>query len=212
MELVNIIDIDNSHFIGYMSKDRLFWGFHVNTLKNILENTKTNPYNLQDFPREFLETFKNLNVIESKQVQVKLPLNIQLQQRCVEVFQLIDNLDNYTKCEWFLRLRLRSLKYLYKYFEDMWVYRLQLSNEDKKKYINEENGVNPFIVPIVEIFKWTNHYKIANLILDIFKRFVTEGQTKSDRNTASKWILSCLTLVSQDASLALPWLYQAAYF
>jgi len=212
MEFVDIVSISNRDFIGYKEADDLYWGFHVNTLNNVINNTQVNPYNLKEFPTEFLKNFKNIYEESKTPIILKLPPHTHLQQKCVEIFQIIDNLDNYTKCNWFLDLNIRKLKHLYKYFEDMWNYRLGLSLEDKKKYINETIGINPFIFKVADVFKWSNYYKIAHLILDIFKRFVTEGQTRSDNNTASKWILSSLTLVHQDASLTCPWLFQAAYF
>ena len=212
MEFVDIPEISNKNFIGYKGGDNLYWGFHVTTLNNVINHTSVNPYNLKEFPENFLKNFKNIYEESKTPTILTLSPHTHLQQKCVEIFQIIDNLDNYTKCNWFLDLNISKLKYLYKYFEDMWMYRLGLSLEDKKKYINETTGGNPFIIKDVEVFKWTNYYKIANLILDIFKRFVTEGQTRSDNNTASKWILSSLTLVHQDASLACPWLFQAAYF
>ena len=55
-----------------------------------------------------------------------------------------------------------------------------------------------------------SNYTLAYILLNEFKRLLTEGKTIGDRTTASHWILSGITLVNRDARNALPWLYQSA--
>lgn len=207
MELENINTIVNQKFISYVDTKGLYWGFHVTTLYNLLKHNSKNPYNCQEIPDIVKINFKSLNYVV-KSVKKKLTKSEELQQKCVAIFQKIDNLNNYTKCSWFLSLNLVELKSLYYFIYDMWNYRLNLSLDEKKKYVN---GQQLFKIQYKIIKKYTNHYNISNIILGIFDRLLTEGQTESDRSTAANWVLSALTLVNHDARLALPWLYQAAY-
>ncbi len=93
--------------------------------------------------------------------------------------------------------------------EDLWNYRLQLSNNDKMKYTKDGKL---FTIDIHKIAKMNDKYKLANIILDEFEKLICDGKTESDRATACQWILSGLTLVHQDARDTLPWLYQSAHY
>ena len=207
MELQKIDTIANNKFISYMDAAGLYWGFNIKTFHNLLKYKSKNPYNCKEIPEIVKTNFKKIKfIIEDN--KKKLNRSDQLQQKCVDIFQKIDNLNNYTKCSWFLNLNLVELKSLYYFIFDMWNYRLNLSSEEKKKYIN---GPELFSIQYKIIKTYTNYYKISNIILGIFDRLLTEGQTESDKSTAANWILSSLTLVNLDARLAFPWLYQAAY-
>ena len=181
-----------------------------------LKYNKINPYSTNSISNKVIEkfdiltkTFNNNIKSEPSEKDSNLINNkyIKLQQQCVDVFQLIDNLNNYTKCSWFLSLSQLRLKSLYQFMEDMWNYRLSLTNDQKLNYIS--NGIL-FNIPFADIKKNKNYYTIAYILLNEFKRLLTEGKTIGDRTTASHWILSGITLVNRDARNALPWLYQSA--
>ena len=119
----------------------------------------------------------------------------------------MDNLKNYTKCKWFLDLNTAYLKELYKQMEDIWNYRLNLSDSDKLRYV--KNG-KLFEMSVTKYYKINNINRLRKILLYNFRKLVTEGVTESDRSTASQWILSGLTLVSIDARNTFPWLFQSA--
>ena len=119
----------------------------------------------------------------------------------------MDNLKNYTKCKWFMELNIYELKELYKQMEDIWNYRLNLSENEKKNYVSTGKL---FILPVFKFLKINNINKLRKILLDNFRKLITEGKTISDRTTASQWILSGLTLVNYDARDSLPWLFQSA--
>jgi len=210
MELMNTLEIPNKAFFSYKDSSNLYWGFHIETFKNIQKYNMSNPYNMREISEE---TKKQFNKLGNNHGNIKIKFNIKdkyliLQEKCITIFQKIDNLNNYTKCSWFLDLSPLSLKKLYYFLFDLWNYRLNLSESSKHKYLTSF----PLFNIKYEVFKkYTNYYKIAHIILDIFDRLVSEGNTESDKNTAANWILSVLTLVNTDARNALPWLYQAAF-
>ncbi len=203
-ELQDISTIKNKNFISYRDKENLFWGFHINTFYNIINY---NPYNIKPIPEKIKNNFKKLNYLNSQKT-ITHSKSSALQQRCINIFQKIDNLDNYTKCEWFLNLERHHLKNMYYFLFDMWNYRLGLSIDDRKKYIT---NMPLFNIRHEVLKKYNSYFEIANTILDVFDKLLTEGQTKADKATSANWILSVLTLVNQDARNAYPWLYQAAY-
>lgn len=208
-DLESIERIQRSKFFSY-TENGLCWGFHVNTLSNICTTTLKNPYNLEPISNKIVERFHALGIILNTHASV--PPNTQskalnLQQKCIKTFQLMDSLNNYTKCEWFLELTLPHLRELYTQMEDLWNYRLSLTKTDKKRYINS----GPiFALTKTTIKEMNDYYNLAHIILNEFDRLLLEGKSVGDRTTASHWILSGFTIVHLDARAAFPWLYQSA--
>tara|TARA_B100000575_G_C23137730_1_gene661347 strand:- start:1660 stop:2676 length:1017 start_codon:yes stop_codon:yes gene_type:complete len=211
--LENITDISIGEYFGYKDQSNIYWGFNISTFKELLQFNFNNPYNTIAFSDGVKERFNKLLSLYEKNSTVKIPCEVvkdpyvKLQQKCVEIFQIMDGLKQYTQCRWFLDLNLHQLKELYKQVEDIWNYRINLSPQEKCKYVTDGKL---FIYNNNYIQKINSKLKLANIILDNFKRLVTEGQTVEDRTTGSLWILSGLTIVSNDARNALPWLFQSA--
>lgn len=209
---IELSDIPLNEYFSYTDMNRNVWGFHIATFKELITNQSTNPYNTQDIPEYAIHMFNKLiSRFDKKSIQIKQDIitcpNILLQQRCIYIFQIIDSLNQYTQCKWFLELNLKQLKELYKQVEDIWNYRLQLTNEDKLNYVHDGKL---FVHNIHTINAYTSRIKLANIILDNFQKLVTEGKTTQDRTTGALWILSGLTIVSLGARNAFPWLFQSA--
>ena len=216
INLQSIYDVSIDNYFSFIEND-IYWGFSIDSFKHILKYNYTNPYSTKELSNKVIDRFDILNKpIKNPNKKCKITKGdtefinhkyIKLQQECVHVFQLIDELNNYTKCSWFLSLSLLKLKSLYRFMEDLWNYRLNLTKEQKLNYIS--NGIL-FNIPFADIKKNKSYYNIAYTLLKEFKRLLIEGKTKSDKTTASHWILSGITLVDQDARNSLPWLYQSA--
>jgi hypothetical protein len=208
-----IEDIDLNEFFSYKDCNKLYWGFKTNTFKEIIKRDINNPYSTLEIPDKIKQKFNILLLEIEKYKKVVIPKeniinkDVKLQQKCIDIFQKMDNLKNYTKCEWFLTLNIAQLKELYKQMEDLWSYRLNLNNVQKLKYITDGKL---FTLSVSKFNKLNNRYTIANIILDEFNRLITEGQQEADRATGCQWILSGLTLVNLDARNSLPWLFQSA--
>lgn len=196
-------------FFSY-TEDKLYWGFHVNTFSNISSTNLKNPYNLEPISNKTVERFHTLRAklnIHTPELPSARSKAIDLQQKCINTFQRMDRLHNYTKCEWFMDLTLPHLRELYIQMEDLWNYRLSLTKTDKKRYINS----GPiFALAKTTIKGMTDYYELAHIILNEFDRLLLEGKSVGDRITASHWILSGFTIVHLDARSAFPWLYQSA--
>jgi len=215
---INDVPIDN--YFSFI-ENNIHWGFSMDSFKYILKYNQTNPYSTKEISNKAVHRFSILretinntnnkmdkkNKKNKKDTRLMNNKRIKLQQECIQVFQIIDELNNYTKCSWFLSLPLPSLKALYVFMEDMWNYRLNLTKEQKLDYIR--NGIL-FNISHADIKKNKNYHNVAYILLNEFKRLLTEGKTTSDKTTASHWILSGLTLVNLDARNALPWLFQSA--
>ena len=211
LSLTPINQIPIKNYFSY--QDKQIWAFDIVTFKELVNNDMNNPYNTLKIPDEVINLFHTLlkNVEHKESIKIEKPIiedeTIIIQQECVEIFQLMDNLKNYTKCKWFLDLNTAYLKELYKQMEDIWNYRLNLSDSDKLRYV--KNG-KLFEMSVTKYYKINNINRLRKILLYNFRKLVTEGVTESDRSTASQWILSGLTLVSIDARNTFPWLFQSA--
>lgn len=214
----SINEISPSDLFTFRDDARMHWGFHVATFQEFIKTSQINPYNTLPLLPEVLQAFTTfLRFTEQQrhqQIQIQIaPLDtspsFQLQQHCIQVFQKMDALKQYTQCEWFLDLHLHQYKKLYQAMEDLWHYRLPMSREERKRYIPHGDV---FSIPIFRILRMANKYEVATLLLTDFNRLVSEGITEADRTTAALWILSGLTMVSYSARNALPWLFQSAYY
>ena len=212
LKFTKIEDIGVYDFFSFKDNN-LYWGFDILSLKMLITKNMNNPYTTMSICDTVKEKFKNL--IKKLEKTKTLELNkfksenkfILIQQECIRIFQLMDSLKNYTKCKWFLDLNLIELKELYKQLEDIWNYRLNLSNSDRLLYTTDGKLFN---ISVQKFYKINNIYTAQKELLSVFKILVSDGKHESDRSTASQWILSALTLVHEDARSSLPWLYQSA--
>lgn len=208
-----IKDIPNKDMFTYRDTNNNYWAFRLNTLQEILKMNSNNPYNTLEIPVKVIEKFNRLLLKIKKYKKIEIvkekivDKHIRLQQKCIDIFQKMDNLKNYTKCEWFLSLNIAQLKELYKQMEDLWNYRLNLNNSQKLRYTSDGKL---FTISVHKFNKLSSKCKASEILLHEFNRLVTEGQTESDKATACQWILSGLTLVNLDARNSLPWLFQSA--
>ena len=208
--LEDIKNIPNHLYFSFKSSSQ-YWGFHIYHSKELLKYSKSNPYNTCDIEDSVINKFKKL-IDKQKNIEVEKDViddpSIKLNQRCVKIFQIMDDLKQYTQCSWFLDLNILQLKELYKQLEDLWNYRINMSINEKKRYV--KNGIL-FADKVQVINKVNSKIKLGNILLDNFEKLVTEGENSEFCTTGSLWILSGLTIVNKHARDALPWLYQSAH-
>jgi hypothetical protein len=215
-----INDLNNTEIYIYKDPDNFTWGFHIQSICELVKYSNINPYNTKEIPLEIIKEIKEYieyeqeletvgKLIEKKEIEVILPKTEwdYIKIDCIEIFQIMDNLDQYTKCDWFLSLQKEQLRILYKNIEDIWNYRTGLTPTEKNRYVK---GGKLFTTPFQTV-KTLNRYSCMKLLLADFRKLVTEGETRGERVTGAMWILTALTLVSEDAREAFPWLYQSAY-
>lgn len=128
--------------------------------------------------------------------------------RIQELFMEIDQLGNYTDCSWFINLDRREYVRLYRCLYDIWLYRGQLTHEIKVK-------ISPLFDPFVNIFTHNIHHleitldQIQFLCLTVMENIVYMGIDIEYRKIGTLHALSALTVVSQSARSAMPWLYES---
>ena len=129
----------------------------------------------------------------------------------VDLFQHINTLGNYSDSEWFIRLQRVELIRFIRNVHDIWYYRANLSQEMKER-ICPPNG-NPFMLNNahvnLNILTLLTDPEIRTICVSIIERMVRRGASREDQCLGAFYVLATLTIVSQDARNALPWLYEA---
>ena len=190
------------NFFSYIDSDNFIYAFNIHSIKYLIDNSQNNPYNRKPFSKKCIENVNKLLILNNDSdisiylEEPKDELTI-MKQKCIKVFQRMDDLELYTQPRWFLDLSLTNLINFYIYLKDLWDYRVGLTEEMKKKYT--KNG-KAFLYNIIQIKKLNNKLKLQNLILNDLERLVFEGEGRDNCITACYWILIALTMVSKNAA------------
>ena len=211
----SIKSIPDNYFFSYKDKDGFVYSYDIRSFTGLIENDCCNPYTTlsigPDIVKKYnlrMEQIKNSSIkLEEYKDDIELSDKQKFDQRVLDIFQRINKLGHYSHSEWFTNLSSKRLKVWYKEAEDIFNYRAQLSESEKKKIIPDGKA---FQIRVSDVYKIpdTNKRKIQDIVLNEISRFISLGTSQSDRYTGSLYMLTALTLVSINAATALPWLYQ----
>ena len=219
----NLKDLPYNEFFSYESNN-IIYAFNINSIYQLYMNNSNNkqllnPYNREPIPKEVrvninkLITFssffgeKIINLKEDKPVELSFEKRLEL--RTISIFQNIDILGNITNHVWFWNLgRILQIKFI-RSIIDIWMYRADLSFTTKRE-ICPPTG-DPFMgINIVNNRYATMSLNDLRIIsLNIIEALVTKGINTASKYLGSNYILCALTLVSDDAANAYPWLYES---
>jgi hypothetical protein len=127
----------------------------------------------------------------------------------------IDQLGNYTDVSWFMRLSKRDTFTFFHALQDIWEFRVQLS--DTMKWRICPMG-NPFVfqdpafrMPIRTRFNELTEDRLRLYCLTSMEQLVYTALDVEDRKLGAMYVLMALTLVSVPARANLTWLYSSAF-
>ena len=221
-------EIPYEQFYSYKDMDGFIYGFNILSLHNLIskegDGTK-NPYNRNSIPTNVKQEIRRIVKLSAL---LKSPIDIVIKQevmdprkrmemKILELFQTMNSYGNYANSEWFTDLsRVEHIRFARELY-DIWNYRAQLSNV-KKYEICPPHG-SPFLgTPYFT--NAASNITLVNLGIDVLIRFnvqIIENLVKSaidvdNKTLGSFYVLTALTLVSQPAREAMPWLYEAGVY
>ena len=214
-----IKDIDFYNFFGFTDENNNSFGFSLYDLDKIINNTRRNnnvlnPYNKSTINQKIINDFKKiykisekLSFIKTNKKNIKKEI-INIKYKIIDLFQHFDDLGNYTNANWFLNLNKQTLSKFYKELMDIWNYRANLSPQIKKE-ICPPHG-SPFRYnPYSDAFRLSTLTTVQEILYNTMCN-ITKYSINEDRKILGTfYVLSALTLVSNDAANAMPWLYQS---
>ena len=229
--LDNISDIDYINFFSEEDGGK-FYGFDVASLYNYIKKEKNegrgskNPFTNCEFNNgrvyhrvkrfikisKILNTGLNINSFEEENNINTQPNNFGHNVR--QLFLYIDSLGNYTNYEWFMNLNRHQLIKYIRELHDIWNYRADLS-EQVRKNICSPNG-NPFVcrettLPLVIITDIVPVDTVRIRTFMVMENMVRHSINRENSAIGCYYLLGALTLVSEDAANAIPWLYQCMF-
>lgn len=214
----SVSDISNEQFISYKCKDGMIYGFDIMSIYNLIRKGNApfqNPYNRIELPRHLLDNGNYLiqmgpiygDKVVTKIEEEEMDSSKELELRALAVFQQMNELGNYTNHSWLWNLQRVHLIRFVRELGDIWNYRAQLAMEAKRQ-IYPPNGdifrhLNLYMLPV------SDRDQLRTLSITLIERLITSGVDYGSKSLGANFALCALTLVSQPAREALPWLYQS---
>lgn len=219
-QFITVSDATNKHV----------YGFDICSLYNYLMKNKTeskNPYNRELFKPNLILYIRRVYKI-TKLVKIDCCIKVdnsdittlsseeQFHLRVLSVFQKMDELGNYTDSTWFLNLNLTEIAKFLRELYDIWFHRANLS--PSVQYNIYPLGGDPFrnlqnvgtsFTSYINRNHTNNEIQFKDNALKIIERLVTSGLTNDLKYLGTSYVLAALTLVSNSAAQAMPWLYQS---
>lgn len=216
-------DIRFDQFISFKDTDQFIYGCDIASLYNLYlshdiisrNSVKIqNPYNRSSLPVDVFYNIKKLiqlSTVIGKKITLVMEDDVveispeqQIETRCFTIFQ---NVGNYSDANWFLSLTRTKLIKFMRDLIDIWSYRSQLTMEIKRN-ICPPNG-DPFSNFNLQILYVDDILIIQKAVVEVMERITNYGIDADSKSLGGYYVLGALTLVSEDAALAVPWLYQS---
>ena len=209
-----INDIDDRYFFSYEDKNKFIWFFDIRSFNKLIEMEQPNPYTRDPIPSNVVKRAKKLTEklkLNNNDNQVDLQLIKQtkeqiVKQKTVDLFASIEQAGYECNIVWFLNLHRDLLKKLYRNLEDLWNYRLPLTQEMKSR-IAPPTG-NVFSMRVNDVFRISNKQDLQSIILNEVSKFQGAVQ-EGDKKLGYMYFLIGLGMVSEECYYAHQWLMLA---
>jgi hypothetical protein len=216
-------DINLNQFFSFKDVDGFIYGFDIVSLHNFCKcnNGIKNPYNRATIPEYVLKNIKTI-IRLSKLLRKQICLKVEddniglsnekiIELRALTLFQNIDSLGNYSNSQWFLSLSRNQIIKFVRELSDIWNYRAQLSAEVKMN-ICPPIG-DPFRnISVTYLHTEPNINNVKKTVIEVLEKFVNSGIDADSKSLGAYYVLAALTLVNENASTSLPWLFQSVSY
>lgn len=172
----------------------------MNNVQNTMSNNRTSNNTIPMTPEMLIRHNRLLEIREK-------PIN----ERINHLFTEIDSLGNYTSSTWFSELDFRNYVRLYRILYDIWFFRSNMSREVRNLICPNTSPFDGILPRILNANNLT-FLQIQNACLTAFENMVYTGTDDSNRILGAYHALTALTIVSTDARIAMPWLFQSVAF
>ena len=221
LSLNDIKDISHNQFFSFEDSGFIY-GFDAKSLHNLIikNKTPTNPYNRKVIDNKTINNFnkflrygkllKKNTVISLQDSTSNMSIAKRIELNAHTIFHKIDGHGHITDATWFLTLDRAQLIKLTRELADIWNYRASLTPQIKIA-ICPPHG-DPFSGINMHLLTGQNIQTLKMNILNIFDNLISKSPERTNQSLGAFYILGSLTLVSQNAANALPWLYESVFY
>ena len=200
-----LIEIPLEYFFVFEENGRKF-GFDIRTVNDMIENADgelKNPYTMQPISKSDMKRYYNrVRVLESIGYSTKYPneVDISFETQAVSVLSKLDRLGYHIRPKIFLDLNFKNLQKLYLELEDIWNFRLGMSNSTKVRIIKYRPDGDVFVKK-KQVSRMgrcdVNKQLVRNVLLRDIDRLITEGD-HVHRETGALIVVMGLVHVSKE--------------
>ena len=224
----DMIEIPTTQFYSYRDDDNFVYGFDIVSLYNLIKKEGVhakNPYNRNELGNKVKDNVTNMIRI-SKILKIPVDIDIKnevmdpakrMELKILELFQTMNSYGNYANSEWFSQLP-RNLHIRFaRELVDIWNYRALLTMA-KKQEICPPHGTpflgTPYFTNVVNnnVLNNLSNETLMKYNVQIIENLVKSALDIDNKMLGTFYVLSALTLVSQPARDAMPWLYEAVVY
>lgn len=170
----------------------------------VVSDVENNVIVMPPQPQNNTITHENRELVQRMREIQEKPVSTRIQ----ELFMEIDQLGNYTQASWFSNLTTHDYMRYYRYLNDIWRYRGQLSYETKRRICSLQD---PF-PNMVRTSDLMTREEIQSRCLYAMEHMVYTGIDNEYRKIGALHVLSVMTVVSMPARQAMTWLYESLVY
>ena len=192
-----VTDISMGNFISFVDAGKGYIMDARSAISLVTHATETplNPFNRSPLTPLFLKRLR----LHKVSGWVTLPAG---EQTVTDVFRLIEDLGYYTDPTWYIDLGRHELQRLYIELADIWFHRAGLSAADRARIAG-----TPFSVPVATALIMRLP-ALKPMVLRTLQLLVSAASARSDRQLGVMYVLGALSIVSEGAGAAFPWLVE----
>ena len=218
-------EIPYNQFFSFADSDGTIYGCDIASLFEILckkskydihtKKPPLNPYNRRNIDPYLLTNFSlylrlakinRIDHVTTVEEEVIDPSK-QLEMKILDLFQYINELGNYADSSWFSNLSRHMTVLFIREVYDIWHYRAQLTQETMISIVPPHG--NPFTGMNLQLAQTQSDEFVRKQAVKVIEYLVKSGHTTDNRSLGAYYVLAALTLVSEEARNALPWLFQS---
>ena len=203
-------EIDDIYFFSYKDNDNFIWFFDIRSFDKLIQMNEKNPYTRKEIPtcvidrgQKLIQYLKSQNIYGNLTKEIKRNRKDTIKQKTIDLFSQIEQFGYECQIGWFLNLNIRRLKRLYKSLEDIWNYRLQLTQEMKNTIVPPNGEI--FTTPVNDVLSYNNLEDVQDLILNNIMKF-NNAINDSDKKLGFMYFMIGLGSISYQCLDSHPWI------
>lgn len=219
----DVSDIPSQQFISFKCSDGFIYGFDILSLHTLISKgipgKVQNPYNRYMLHESVYDAITYIcktapsrgeNVIITAKEEVVAPIK-QMQLQGLSLFQHIQEVTSYVVDHlWWWELSIHSMIKFIRELCDIWEYRAQLDPSIKREICPPDG--NAFNRVELNGLRYMSLEQLRTASIAIIDRLVKHAISAENQALGANYVICALTLVSEDAAIQFPWLYQSVAY